>query len=80
MRSDGKFYPWKVARYPVQPLLDLFPNSTHEQLCAVAGFGNRSLVSEWKRRGIPWLSADKLAIAHGLHPAEVWPEWITDLV
>lgn len=34
---------------------------------------------EWRRRrvdGVTELIADRLAVAAGLHPAEVWPEWM----
>ncbi len=45
--------------------------------CEVAertGFTRRS-VQRWKVTGIPWRSADVVAIRLGSHPACIWPEW-----
>lgn len=35
----------------------------------------RTLVARWRSGGLPLDSADGVAIALGLHPVEVWPDW-----
>jgi lambda repressor-like predicted transcriptional regulator len=35
----------------------------------------RTLVAKWRTGGLPLASADGVAIALGLHPVEVWPDW-----
>ena len=32
-------------------------------------------VHRWRKEGVPWLFADKLAVRIGLHPCEVWVDW-----
>jgi hypothetical protein len=36
---------------------------------------HRSMVSRYRRNGIPVLQADRIAVALGRHPGEIWPEW-----
>jgi hypothetical protein len=36
---------------------------------------NRGEVHRWMRNGVTTVTADKLAVRLGLHPALVWPEW-----
>jgi hypothetical protein len=33
-------------------------------------------VSKWRQRGLPPGPADRVAVAIGLHPALVWPDWL----
>lgn len=40
-----------------------------------AGVTSRTIV-RWRNEGVPEKHADRLAVAAGFHPAEVWPEWI----
>lgn len=35
----------------------------------------RAQVSKWRSRGLPATTADVVAVALGLHPVEVWPDW-----
>lgn len=35
----------------------------------------RAQVSKWRSRGLPVTTADAVAVALGLHPVEVWPDW-----
>jgi hypothetical protein len=36
---------------------------------------DRTQVSAWRSRGVTVAMADNVAVAVGLHPVEVWPEW-----
>jgi hypothetical protein len=36
---------------------------------------DRAQVARWRNGGLPIDSADRVAVAAGCHPAEVWPEW-----
>ena len=36
-------------------------------------------IQRWKTSGIPLYSADRLAIRLGVHPANIWPDWIDTL-
>jgi hypothetical protein len=65
-----------VERYPLTPLLECTSISARA-LAAAAGMDPahvrrlvaRGEVNEWQ--------ADRLAIGVGLHPAIIWPEWLT---
>ena len=61
-------------RYPYQSLADAV-NGGMEKVAIVAGVDKRT-VYRWQVEGLTWLAADRAAIAHGLHPALVWPEWL----
>lgn len=64
---------------PFQPLADymveVLGDSTLDMRCDRLGFP-RSTVCRWMKHGIPWERADVLVIQLGLHPAEIWPQWI----
>lgn len=37
-----------------------------------------STIDAWKRLGIPWHKADRIAVeVVGVHPGSIWPEWWT---
>jgi plasmid maintenance system antidote protein VapI len=36
---------------------------------------HRTQACAWRRSGVPLDTADRIAVALGLHPAEVWTEW-----
>ena len=36
---------------------------------------DRVQVSKWRRDGLPMASADRIAVALGMHPVEGWPDW-----
>ncbi len=42
------------------------------ELCDVS----RSTVQRWARSGVDEWSADRVAMAVGVHPAELWPDWL----
>jgi lambda repressor-like predicted transcriptional regulator len=65
---------------PASPRLPLEPLVTrHGGVSALArALGrDRSQVGKWRRRGVSLDRADAIAVALGLHPVEVWPEWYT---
>ena len=63
-----------TRRYPLQPLAALMG-------CTVHVMGDRLRVSgsamqDWRENGVPWQSADRIAIAAGYHPYVIWPEML----
>jgi hypothetical protein len=38
---------------------------------------SRETVYRWRRRPLDAYAADHYACRAGLHPAEIWPEWLT---
>lgn len=42
---------------------------------ALAVGARRTSVYRWRRNGLSVLQADRIAIALGLHPSTLWPEW-----
>lgn len=56
-------------------------------LAAITGYNNCELarrtgypvrtIQRWTTTGIPYYSADRLAIRLGVHPAIIWPNWYT---
>lgn len=64
-------------RYPFDPVLTLLEArgvNTGEQIATVCGV-KRPAVVKWLKRGLtPW-TADRVAVAVGLHPSIIWPEW-----
>lgn len=65
-------YPW--MRWPLEPLLAVtnLPNVRALERAAglTSGAGRR-----WEHRGLTDETADRVAVALGRHPAEVWPDW-----
>lgn len=60
---------------PAAPLLAEFGGNA----CATAravGVTVRA-VERWKSGGLSALQADRAAIAIGIHPANLWPDWLT---
>jgi len=81
--------PPRQPRYPLEPLAALCrarhhpANETHNTdtmtsigiVIAVTGT-DAAVVHRWNRRGgIPEVSADRVAVALGLHPINIWPNW-----
>lgn len=62
-----------TTRYPLAPLLD-GPIKTVAQRAHIAP----DVLRKYKQRGMTWLQADRVAIALGRHPADVWPTWVDD--
>ena len=65
-----------TARYPVQHLLDA-ANVTAAQAAHQLHVSYRQL-QQLARFGLPEHLADRWACRLGLHPANVWPEWVDD--
>ena len=36
---------------------------------------SRDVVKRWRERGMPWPEADEIAVALGVHPCRIWPDW-----
>lgn len=64
-------------RLPLEPLVRRYGSI---QALAEALNRDRAQVQKWRERGVTILAADDIAVALGLHPVEVWPEWyeVTD--
>lgn len=56
------------------PLTDIHHDNLSE-LARRSGYSLRT-IQRWKANGIPWHSADELAIRLGHHPASIWPQWL----
>lgn len=59
-------------RLPLEPLVARYGNV---RALADALGRDRGQVQKWRERGVTVPSADSLAVALGLHPVEVWPDW-----
>lgn len=59
-------------RVPLEPLVRRY--GTVSTLARALG-KDRMQVSRWRRDGVPVVSADHIAVALGMHPVEVWPDW-----
>ena len=64
------------ATYPAGALLELQGSMTDAEFAAALGV-ERQTVHRWKsgRRQVAVAHADRLAVALGRHPGEIWPEW-----
>lgn len=61
-----------TARLSLEPLVSRYGSVS---ALARALDCDRVQVSKWRRDGLPMASADRLAVALGMHPVEVWPDW-----
>jgi hypothetical protein len=59
-------------RLPLEPLVRMYGSIGN--LAAAVG-RERTAVGKWSERGLTPLWADRVAVALGMHPTEVWPEW-----
>ena len=62
----------RQPRLPLDPLVRMYGSVS---MLAIALGRHRTQVSEWNANGIPVVSADRVAVALGMHPIEVWPDW-----
>lgn len=69
--------PPDIAKYPIQPLIR-WSGLSQQGFAKHYGFHIRQ-VQRWCADGMPWQSADRVAITCGLHPAIVWDEWIANV-
>ena len=68
------------TRYPLAPLFDVLTErgvSTITGACRALGVDPRDFY-RWRRDGVTERRADTLAVAIGLTPREVWPEWVEE--
>lgn len=61
-----------LPRLPLEPLVRRYGSV---RALAEALHRDRAQVQKWRERGVTIHAADDLAVALGLHPVEVWPEW-----
>jgi len=66
--------PTHLFRWPLQPLFEAAGTSEFLELAYLTGFAART-VHRWAEAGLSDQSADRAAIALGLHPYTIWPEW-----
>lgn len=66
-------------RYPIEPLLAILEarglTTNHHRILGVSSQGYRVIL----RSGVTEAAADRAATALGLHPAELWPDWLSEL-
>jgi hypothetical protein len=63
-------------RWPLDSLSAAADTTTNAALARSLGVNVRT-VWRWHRHGLTDAQADHAAIALGLHPALVWPDWLT---
>ena len=63
-----------LFRWPLQPLFEAAGTSEYTELAYLTGFRTRT-IHRWAAAGISDNNADRAAIALGLHPYTIWPEW-----
>ena len=75
-RQEGK-----VRRYPTENLMRLFPAEYDDKTVARMLNINRVTVGKWRRtpHQISEWYADELAIGLGMHPIEIWPDWLDEV-
>lgn len=64
---------WRVDRSSETKWDPIVGNPT-TMLSELTGINRRTLC-RWTREGIDFLNADRIAVAIGLHPSLIWPEW-----
>ena len=65
-------------RWPVEPLFLAAATTEVLALAMFTGFSART-VHRWIHNGIPDAHADEAAIALGLHPMSIWPNYCDEL-
>lgn len=61
-------------RFELAPLQHALGHPTHATLAELVGV-KRATVAQWTQRGLNAHQADRIAVAVGFHPAEVWTDW-----
>jgi len=73
MRKNLKYF-------PVEPLLALFPDGMGDRVIAEQFGVSRTIVNRWRHNpscAIDEYTADRYAIMLGMHPIEIWQDWIS---
>ena len=63
-----------ALRWPLQPLLDAIAHPPVSTLAVRVGVSSRT-VWRWHHNGLTDHQADRVAIALGYHPANIWHDW-----
>ena len=77
--GDGERDRWLEPRFPLGPLVGVVARRfdepvTLKDVADYVGVHDRQM-HRWRVEGLTGCWADRAAVACGLHPAEVWPEW-----
>ena len=67
-----------LLRWPLQPLFQAAGTTEYLELAVRTGFPART-IHRWKHNGIPDRNADRAAVALGLHPMTIWPNYCDEL-
>lgn len=65
-------------RWPLEPLFQAAGTTEYLELAVRTGFSART-IHRWLHNGIPDTHADMAAIALGMHPLSVWPDYCDEL-
>lgn len=71
--------PKPMRRFPVEPLLERADCPNLVQLAHRLGV-HRQQVAQYRSRGLSERQADRVAIALGFHPIEIWPDYWDDVL
>lgn len=63
-----------APRFQLDALLEATGTETPAELARLTRW-HPGTIGRWAVEGVPWLASDQIAVAAGLHPALVWPEW-----
>lgn len=70
-----------TRRYPIGPLLDVMVGRGMSRTAAARLLGmSGSSLQDATRLGLLVKAADRCAMKAGLHPVEVWPSWMDDVL
>jgi hypothetical protein len=64
----------RQQRFDLAALTNVAPGSSITELSLLLGVA-RQVIYRWQLDGIPYWAADRAAIAIGLHPVIIWPDF-----
>jgi hypothetical protein len=64
------------TRFPLEPLRAALGRPNNLQLARLVG-AHRRQVYRWRDDGLSERLADRSACRVGLHPSNIWPEWLS---
>lgn len=71
----GTRRPAPQPRFPLAPLMRAAGADNHCHLARMTG-AHRTAITRAAKEGLTVRAADRYAVAVGLHPVEVWPDFI----
>lgn len=74
-RAGGPKVPKDKRRFAFEPLEKVAGSISD---IARRAETDRTTIQRWKRHGLTSLAADRIAVAYGYHPSELWPEWLDE--